>query len=150
MRTLGVAAVVLAAMSLAGCTPGSSSANNTPVAKVSPSRSPETRPSPSPSPTPAPSPAPTPAGLYLQILESSYGFLSAQTEPGTRCNASGQYPDGSAISGFANPQVAGSDGTVTWRYPQPRTNTIGNGLHTVTCTGRGYTATQQAQFIMGA
>lgn len=151
MRLLGGVLVLAAAIVLAGCVPG---AGSTPPPVARASASPSTVPSPSPSPSPSPKASPSapasPAGLYLQILQSEYGYLSAQTEAGATCSASGSLPDGRPLGGLANPQLAGADGMVSWRYPQAVTGTTGDGVHTVSCSSRGYSASQQANFILGA
>jgi hypothetical protein len=146
------ACAMAASLALLACTTpfGGGSPSPSPVAHASPS--PEQLPTPSPEPSPSPLITPTPSpppGLYLVINQSEYGTLSAQTASGTVCNARGTLPNGAAVAGIRNPQTAGTDGKVTWTYPQPAT-APGTGAHYVSCTGGGHSANASANFLVGA
>lgn len=148
MRHVTVAALVVG---LLACGPGGAT---TPVAHVSRAASPSplaspTPPSPSPSPPPSPADTATPSPfLYLQIVQSDYGFLSVQTAPGATCTATATLPNGSAADGLGNPQVAGTDGMAQWVYPQPPTDQ-GSGVHRASCSKDGLSASNWATFEVG-
>jgi hypothetical protein len=73
----------------------------------------------------------------------------AGTSSGASCVLSGTYSDGSPVAGIRNPQVADADGAVQWSYPQlanPPGVPGGAGVHKVTCTLNGLTATDSRYF----
>jgi hypothetical protein len=138
------------ALALTSCeSPTASKPPSSPVTHASTSPSQQASPTPPPTPLPSPSSEPTRVGLYLQILQSEYGFVSATTESGAICSAKATLPNGGEAGGLRNPQIAGSDGTASWRYPQPAT-TSGTGTHVVSCSKEGRSASQYAYFILGA
>lgn len=147
------ACVAAASFALIACSPfGGTATTSSPTPAATPNPSPEQLPTPSPTPTPEPTPspvAPTPVTLYLQLLLSDYGFLSAQTVAGATCTARATLPNGSSPPGLRNPQVAGSDGMVSWSYPQPTTD-AGTGVHIVSCSSGALSATQSINFQVGA
>ncbi|HKW71752.1 MAG TPA: hypothetical protein VJQ08_02870 [Candidatus Dormibacteraeota bacterium] len=150
ISTARAAACLAASLALmAACSPGSSSSTPTPVVKnQSPSPSAVPSASATAAPTLAPTPPPTPF-LYLLILQSEYGSLSAQTEAGASCSATAQLPNGQAAGGVRNPQTADASGMVYWTYPQPST-AEGTGTHTVRCSRDGLSASNWAYFQIGA
>ena len=152
LRTTRRAACLAALLAiLAACAPGPSSTTQTPVAKK-PSPSPTATRTKSPTPLPEPSQVPEPSqapSLYLQIQQSEYGALSAQTASGALCSASATLPNGQNAGGLRNPQTADANGVVTWWYPHPATDE-GSGTHRVQCSREGLSASNWAYFLVGA
>jgi hypothetical protein len=87
--------------------------------------------------------------VFIQFIQSDYGAITIQTQPGAVCSASGNRPDGSGIGGIQNPKAAGADGTISWTYPQPAT-APGTGVHNVTCSWNGQSTGFSAPFQVGA
>ena len=137
-----------AALVIIGCdVPGTASVSPTPVrTSPSPSLIPSPSASPKPSPTPIPEPSPV---VFIQFSQSDYGAITIQTQPGAVCSASGSRPDGSAIGGIRNPQVAGSSGAAQWAYPQTAT-APGTGQHNVSCSWNGQSTSFSAPFEVGS
>ena len=145
--TLCVAAAAFAVMS---CTtpltsnttpPSPNPASPTPA---SPLPSPIVR--PSPSPTPVPTPPPT---LNVAIVQSDYGRLTVQTDPGASCSARAYLPNGHQVGGLHNPQIADGNGTVSWTYPQTPTDP-GTGTHVVDCLSGHLGGKAEFPFQVGA
>lgn len=139
---------IAAALVIIGCdVPGTASASPSPPRPTpSPSLIPSPIPSPRPIPTPIPDPSPT---VFIQFTQSDYGAIGIQTQSGAVCNASGTRPDGSAIGGIRNPQVAADNGSAQWVYPQTATPT-GTGAHHVSCSWRGQSTSFSASFDVGS
>jgi len=87
--------------------------------------------------------------VFIQFTQSDYGQIGILTNTGAVCNAGGNRPDGSNLTGLKNPQVAGPDGTISWSYPQTATAT-GTGQHNVACTWNGQSTIFSAPFQVGA
>ena len=138
---------IAAALMIIGCdVPGTASATPSPSRPTTlPSPLPSPISSPVPSPTPIPDPSPT---VFIQFTQSDYGAIAIQTQPGAACNASGTRPDGSAIGGIRNPQVAADNGSAQWVYPQTATST-GTGQHNVSCSWQGQSTSFSASFGVG-
>src|ERR1700730_3944818 len=71
-----------------------------------PSPSPQASPWPTPivSPSPSPSPVPSPPpSLNVAIVQSDYGRLTVQTDPGASCSARVYLPNGKQLTRLRNP-----------------------------------------------
>jgi len=88
------------------------------------------------------------ATLEVQITQSRYGVIVAQTTPGGRCSASARLPSGrtSTAQGLDAQVVAGGDGRVRWTYATSGNTNAGTGVHTVTCSFQGRSRTATATF----
>jgi len=88
------------------------------------------------------------AVLTLEITQSRYGSIVAQTAVGARCSASARLPSGrdSAAQGLAVDSVADGAGRVSWTYGTSGNTNPGTGTHTVRCTYQGQTKSTSAGF----
>jgi hypothetical protein len=91
---------------------------------------------------------PPAAALDVQITQSRYGALVAQTAPGARCSASARLPSGrtSTAQGLDAEPVADGSGRVSWSYGTTGNTNPGTGTHTVTCSFQGRSKTATAAF----
>jgi hypothetical protein len=87
--------------------------------------------------------------LYVEIVGSDYGFITAVTVRTATCKARAILPNGLDARGLHNPQVADADGKVAWFYPTPLTDN-GTEIHVVTCTYRGLSGTVYGYVDLGS
>jgi len=92
--------------------------------------------------------APTSATFNIEITQSRYGSIVAQTPAGARCSASARLPSGrvSTAQGLSVDSVADRSGRVSWTYVTSGNTNPGTGTHTVRCTYQGQTKTTSASF----
>lgn len=143
--------VAAAAFAMLSCTAPLTS-NTTPPSPNPASPTPQASPLPSPIVTPSPSPTPVPTPpptLNVAIVQSDYGRLTVQTDPGASCSARVYLPNGHQVGGLSNPQIADGNGTVAWTYPQTPTDP-GTGTHVVDCLSGHLGGKAEWPFQVGA
>jgi hypothetical protein len=92
--------------------------------------------------------APTSAAFTVEITQSRYGSIVAQTAVGARCSASARLPSGrdSTAQGLSVDSVADGSGRVSWTYGTSGNTNPGTGTHTVRCMHQGQTKTTTGSF----
>jgi hypothetical protein len=86
--------------------------------------------------------------LVVYVTRSEYGAVAASTMVGASCSASATMPDGRRIE--LGGQTANEQGIVAWSYPATSPAPVGQGVHMLTCSSRGLTASTFAYFEVGA
>ena len=83
--------------------------------------------------------------FLVSIWKSEYGELSATTWTGAACTASATMPDGRRME--LGRQTASQQGSLSWSYAKS-SSALGQGVHSLSCSLRGQTATNSAYFVI--